>query len=167
MEPTVIAPLLAGFYFSIRWIIKAQKKYFFLAIIFLSLGFIQKGMYGPFWLLPLAYFLKTKKFKLLSFQTFFLFIIPLFILFLWQSHVNFINSQNGHSYFTTTDPGHLVWNFGNWEDRFSFPLWAFRLKNILNGILLKPGLILLLLGLAASWKKEKLSFFFCWLLAEI
>lgn len=169
IEPTVIAFLLAGVYYACSWINFNKRKDWILAVVFLALGFIQKGIYGPFWLLPIvSYFIGRNSVKsLLSFQFITLIFFPLIVLYFWQSHVNYINTANGHEYFTTISSGQLVWNFGTIADRLTWSMWQSRLYQILNGILLKPGLLLFLIGFIGFIKMKGSSFFYAWIFSQL
>ena len=169
IEPMVVAFLLAGLYYACCWINFVKRKDWFFAVIFLALGFIKKGIYGPFWFLPIgAYFIRRHSLKsLLSLQFIALIIFPLITLYFWQSHVNYINTVNGHGYFTTVSSGQLEWNFGTIADRLTWSMWQVRLWQILNGILLKPGFILFLVGLVSLIKMKSSSFFYAWIFSQL
>lgn len=160
IESTVIALLLAGIFYFCHWVNNQDKKSYLLSVIFLTLGFIHKGLYGPFWLLPMTiYYLRRFSLRAIHNLKFCLAIaIPLSVLFLWQKHVNHINMVVGHEFFTTYNPGHQEWNLGYLSERFSWPDWQFRLRQILNGIFLKPGLFLFLVGLLMIIKLDTSSF---------
>lgn len=169
IESTVVAFLLIGFYAYLRWIELDSNLYLLIGITFLSVGFIQKGVYGPFWLLPLFIGLIQKKsfssiFKLKSIMAF---TLPLFFLLLWQNHVNNINSLYGNDYFTTYNRGHMLWNFGSLSDRLNWSFWFSRLQQILDGILLKPGTVLLVIGLIAVRKNNNQHILISWLGASL
>lgn len=168
IEPTIIATLLAGLYYGCLWVNNRRLLTWLVAVALLSLGFVQKGMYGPFWLPVIGiYALSQPKKKRSLFALAGLCFIPIVILFLWQHHVNVQNTANGQGYFSTNNLGHLDWNFGTWADRLSRPLWEFRLRNLLNGIFLKPGLVLFLLGLVTQAGKKQMRIFYFWLLSEV
>lgn len=152
IEATIIACLLSGLYFACLWIDSSNKYSYFLGVLLLTLGFVQKGLYGPFWLLPLTVYYYRKRFKtrntvlpLIAFLA--MIFIPLAALFLWQRHINIQNTANGQLFFTTDDAGHLEWNFGVLSDRLSWEMWRVRILQIFNGILLKPGLPIFVIGL--------------------
>jgi hypothetical protein len=161
--------LLAGAFYFCDWVRNENKRSYFLAIILLVFGFVQKGMYGPFWLLPLVWYFWQKREQGKSSLTklILLFFILLMALFLWQNHMNQVNIASGHEYFTTINRGHLEWNFGTIADRLSVSLWLFRLQNILNGIFLKPGIMIFLIGLLVAKKLKNSRFLYLWLFAEI
>lgn len=169
IEPTVIVLLLAGTFYFISWVNFQDKKNYFLALILLTLGFLHKGLYGPFWLLPMSvYYIKKKSIKqILSLKFLSIIVIPLSILFLWQQHVNQVNTLAGHTFFTTQSINHLEWNFGLLSDRFSISGWRFRLQQVLNGIFIKPGLLIFLLGLFMIGKFDKSRFLIFFLLSQI
>ncbi len=169
IEPTVIALLLMGIYYFVSWVIHQDDRNYFLALIILTLGFLHKGLYGPFWLLPMfIYYIKKNSIQqILSLKFLSLIFIPLVSLFLWQQHVNKINTLAGHTFFTTESINHLEWNFGLLSDRFNIYDWQFRLGQVLNGIFLKPGLFIFLLGLLTIKKFDKSGFFFFFLLSQI
>lgn len=169
IESTVIGCLLIGLYYSCRWVCHSSWIDYIMGLLFLSLGFIQKGMYGPFWLLPLVYFyISYKNIKaLINPKILIILLIPLFSLIVWQMHVDDINKLNGNEFFTTSSGSHILWNIGTFEERL-FPLaWQTRFNQFLNGIFLKPGLIFFLLGLITAKKHKGAMFFYVWLLAEI
>lgn len=168
IEPFVIYLLLTGLYYCANWIDKQDKKSYFFSLVFLTLGFVHKGLYGPFWLLPVfIYFLKIKQKKKLSSLRFFILItLPLAILFIWQRHVNINNTLSGQLFFTTSNSGHLEWNFGFLSDRLSYQGWLFRLRQILNGIMLKPGLLLFFIGVFYLKKHDKNRFFTSFLISQ-
>ena len=168
IEPTIIVLLLAAGYYFCHFVNYQDKKSYFLAIILLSLGFMHKGLYGPFWLLPMfIYYLRKQSFKkIMTIRSILLLLLPLLILFLWQEHVNKINTFAGHSFFTTTNPGHLEWNFGSLEERFSISGWQFRLQQVLNGIFLKPGLLLFLIGFLTVTKIDNSGFLLFWVISQ-
>lgn len=152
IEATIIACLLSGLYFACLWIDSPSRNSYILGVLLLTLGFVQKGLYGPFWLLPLTVYYYRKRFKtrntVISLIAFFAMIfIPLSALFLWQRHINIQNTANGQLFFTTDDAGHLEWNFGLLSDRLLWDMWRVRIQQIFNGILLKPGLPILVIGL--------------------
>lgn len=152
IEPTIIACLIAGLYYSCQWIDTASRRSYLLGLLALTAGFVQKGLYGPFWLLPIAvfYWKKSRYISLWHVRVVFflgLFLIPMLVLFLWQRHINIQNAANGQLFFTTDNAGHLEWNFGFLADRLSWSMWQVRIQQVFNGILLKPGLPLFLLGL--------------------
>lgn len=170
MEPTVITFLLAGIYYFCLWVDKFDKRSYFLSILLLSLGLIQKIVYGPFWYLPMGvyYLNKRKTIKRIITRELILFlIIQLIVVYLWQSHVNAINTINGHQYFTSSDPGQLEWNFGFLKDRFSWIMWKPRLNQVLDGIILKPGLVLLIAGLLTGITVSGAAFLYLWFLSVI
>ncbi|MBI3379822.1 glycosyltransferase family 39 protein [Candidatus Gottesmanbacteria bacterium] len=169
IEPTLIACLLAGLYYFCLWNEKQNKIHLVFSIIFLTFGFIQKALYGPFWLLPiLAYFIRKKTSRFHKFFKFILFAaIPLIILIVWQEYANYINTQNGHEYFTSGNIKQLIWNFGLLEDRFSFSMWQPRLQQLVDGIFLKPGLIIFLLGLVSGLYLKNTRFFYAWIASQI
>lgn len=166
IETTVIAFMLAGVYYFCLWTDTKRWLYFFITIILFTFGFLQKGVYGPFWLLPLSvYYLKKHSWRNRSFIKFILILaIPLFSLYLWQNHVNRINILSGQQYFTTVDKGHMLWNFGNLADRLSWSMWHERLKYLLNGIFLKPGILFFFLGAIGIIKYGNWLFFFSFVL---
>lgn len=165
IESTVIACLLMGFYFYLRWIQFESVKILLLGMFLLTLGFVQKGVYGPFWLLPLFvyYAIVRSKKDFFRLNLFLAVVIPLSCLFLWQRYVNYINVANGNDYFTTYHPGHLLWNFGTLNDRISLAMWSPRLMQLLNGILLKPGLIFFVVGLMEARKHKNHLTLYAWL----
>lgn len=167
IESCILACLLAGLYYWLSWLTTNSKFRFFLSIFFLTIGFIQKGMYGPFWLIPMAYYSFLHRRTDRRILTLVTMVIPMIVLFFWQSHVNVVNTLHGNSYFTTTNVGHLLWNTGTLEDRISLPAWEFRLHTILNTIFLKPGLLLFLAGLLLALKRKENTFFYVWLGAEV
>lgn len=167
IESCILACLLAGLYYWLVWLVTYSKFQFFLSIFFLTIGFIQKGMYGPFWLIPMAYYSFLYRRTDRKILTLVAMIIPMIVLFFWQSHVNIVNTLYGNSYFTTSNVGHLLWNTGTFEDRISFSAWEFRLHTILNTIFLKPGLLLFIVGLLFAFKRKENRFFYVWLGAEI
>lgn len=169
IDPTIIAFLLAGFYFSLRWIIHPHIKTLVVAIILLSFGFIQKGLYGPFWLLPItSLYLQKYSIKNALRPSFLaLIIIPAGVLLLWQQYMNSTNISHGQLFFTTIDSGHLEWNFGLLRDRLSLPMWTMRIHQLLNGIFLKPGVLLFIIGLFAYRKLDKTYTFYIFLLSQV
>lgn len=169
MESTVIAFLLSGIYYFCLWCETKKWQHYFLSMITLSLGFVQKGVYGPFWLLPMVvFYLKRYSFrKIFSTRLLLLFLIPLLSLFLWQWHVNLVNTANRQEYFTTTNISHLLWNFGTLEDRLSIKMWSDRLDLLLKGIFLKPGLLFFVLGIFAIFKYSNSNFLYSWLFSAI
>lgn len=176
IEPTIIATLLVGMYYALRWIQKPSILALVLASFFLSLGFVQKGMYGPFWLLPLCwYYWKSrrtnKKKHIVGIQDAIfiigMIILPMVLLYIWQSHVNMINTQNGHGYFSTSDREHLLWNFGTLTDRLKGSLWQLRFHNILTGIFLKLTLVLFFLGVFFPVLRKISGFFYVWLFSQV
>lgn len=188
IETTVIFFILAGAYYFCHFVKYQNKLSSILAIFFLSLGFIQKGMYGPFWLLPLSwYYVRSfvpshlrgglvasghlaggTLFRINSYVKYILLVgIPLTVLFLWQRHVNYINTIHGHDYFTTYSKGQLLWNFGTLSDRISLSLWQVRLRQILNGIFLKPGLLMFLMGLFSLFRIKNKGFLYTWFFSQI
>ncbi|MBM3282897.1 hypothetical protein FJY90_01460 [Candidatus Gottesmanbacteria bacterium] len=169
IESSVVCLLLTGFYYFCDWVIRPTKKNFFLGLIFLTLGFLQKGIYGPFWLIPMVVFYMKKHSlrNFLSLQPIFIMVIPLLGLFLWQHHVNTVNILNGHDFFTTSNRGHLEWNFGNLSDRLSVSMWEVRLRQILDGILLKPGLILFFAGLISIRLLDNHQLLYSWLFSQL
>lgn len=169
IEPTVITLLLAGVYYFCHWVNFEDKKSYLLSTLFLILGFIHKGIYGLFWFLPMiVYYLKKRSFReIFSTKSVLIFLIPLIVLFFWQKHVDNINTVNGHEYFTSYNKGHLEWNFGNIADRYSLVLWKSYFQQILNGIFLKPGLPLFLIGLLVIPKIAESGFLLSWFLSQI
>lgn len=168
IDPFVVMLLLVGIYYSCLWIVKRDIRNFFIGIIFLTLGLIHKGLYGPFWLLPLIlYSTKNGGYKDRLILRICLILIPLMILFIWQSNVNRSNSLFGHEYFTTGNSGHLEWNFGSLGERFILKAWVIRISMLVNGIFLKPGLIFFLVGLFYVRKYDRSNFIFYWLLSQI
>ena len=169
IDPTIIAFLLAGSFYFLKYSITSSSRFFLLAVLFLSLGFLQKGLYGPFWLIPLTvYWLKNKSFRsLFRIDFIFLIAVPLFLLFLFQSYENRHNITYNHAFFTTGSPAHQEWNLGTLEDRFSLSLWQFRLKEILNGTMLKPGFILFIIGLLSVRTFDKYFFISAFLFSQI
>src|SRR3989338_394070 len=168
IEPTIIALLLAGTFYYLEWVNYQDRKSYFLALLLLTFGFMHKGLYGPFWLLPMVmYYLKKNSFKqIFSFKFLFVILVPLILLFWWQHHVNSINTYAGHVFFTLTNPGQIEWNFGFFTDRLSASEWSFRLHQVLNGIFLKPGLIFFIIGLFVVKKIDKSNFFLFWIISQ-
>jgi hypothetical protein len=169
IDTTVVTFNILGLYYFCLYINKIKKRYIITALILLSLGFMQKGMYGPFYLIPLVYlyFINQKKKQIPLINFIFYLFIPLAALFLWQQHVNDINILNGQEYFTTINKSHLIWNFGLPLDRLDWGLWKDRLSFILNGIFLKPGLIFFTLGLLILKKYKNYKFIYIFLISEI
>lgn len=169
IDPTIIAFLLAGFYFSLRWIIRPQIKTLVVAIILLTLGFIQKGLYGPFWLLPIATFYLIKYTLKNALRPSFLTLIitPTLVLLLWQQYMNITNISHGQLFFTTINSGHLEWNFGLVADRLSLPMWTMRIHQLLNGVFLKPGILLFVIGLFTYRKLDKTYTLYVFLLSQV
>lgn len=169
MEPTIIALLLSGLYYFCYFVNYLDRKSFIFSVVLLSLGFIHKGIYGPFLLLPMIiYCLKKRSFGgLFSLRSIFIFIIPLIVLFFWQKHVDYINTINGHEYFTSYNKGQMEWNIGTFADRLSILMWKTYFQQLLNGILLKPGLLIFLIGLIYVFRVDKSGFFVSWLLSQI
>lgn len=169
IEPTVIALLLVGTYYFITFVNNQNNKSYLLALLFLTLGFLHKGLYGPFWLLPMAvyYIKKTSIRQVFSLKFLSIVLIPLGLLFLWQQRVNTINTLSGHTFFTTQSINHLEWNFGFLSDRLSIPDWQFRLQQVLNGVFLKPGLLVFLMSLFVIGRFDKTKFFIFFLLSQI
>lgn len=168
IESCVIGLLLTGLYYYCDWIIRPTKRNFVLCVILLTLGFLQKGMYGPFWLIPMVIFFMNKYplHRIIALRPLFVLFMPLFVLFLWQRHVNIINDFNGHGFFTTYNQGQLEWNFGNLSDRLSVSMWSVRFKQILDGILLKPGVIVFLVGLFSIRLLKNRKFLYSWLISQ-
>lgn len=169
IESFVVACLLGGFYFSLRWIEKSEGVSLIFALTLLSLGYMQKPMYGPFLLIPLSYyFIKKHSIKKILSPCFLsLILIPIVALFIWTAHLNAVNTLSGHSYFTTYNKDHLLWNIGSWEDRINSSLWDFRIRNILDGMFLKPGVVFFFLGLLFSGTLKRKDFLFVWLAGEL
>lgn len=169
IEPTIIAFLLAGTFYYLVWVNHQDRKSYFLALLLLTFGFMHKGLYGPFWLLPLVvYYIKQKSIKhIFSFKFLSIILLPLAILFWWQHHVNNINTYAGHVFFTLNNPGQLEWNFGLLADRLSLSDWSFRLRQVLNGIFLKPGILFFIIGLFVVKKIDKSNFFLFWMISQI
>lgn len=169
IEPTVLALLLAGIYYFCYFVNFGDNKSYVLSVVLFTLGFIHKGLYGPFWLLPMIiYYLKRRSYQeIFPKKTILVLIIPLAVLFFWQKHTDFINAVSGNEFFTSYNKGQMEWNFGSVMDRFSFALWGSYFQQILNGILLKPGLVIFLIGLALIPKIKNSSFFLSWLISQI
>lgn len=168
IEPTIIAFLLAGTFYYLKWVNNQDGKSYILALLLLTIGFMHKGLYGPFWLLPMVvYYLNMKSIKqIFSFRYLTVILVPLALLFLWQHHVNNINTYAGHVFFTLNNPGQLEWNFGFLADRLSWSEWSFRLRQVLNGIFLKPGLLFFIIGLFLVQKYDKRNFFLFWMISQ-
>ena len=109
IEPTIIALLLAGTFYYLIWVDYQDRKSYFLALVLLTIGFMHKGLYGPFWLLPMAvYYIKKKSIKqIYSFKFLSIIFLPLILLFLWQHHVNNVNLYAGNVFFTFSNPGQI------------------------------------------------------------
>ncbi|OGG38055.1 hypothetical protein A3J20_03530, partial [Candidatus Gottesmanbacteria bacterium RIFCSPLOWO2_02_FULL_42_29] len=167
IETTVLAFLSAGFYYTISWVENKKKVDFILACILLSLGFMQKGMYGPFLILPLWFYFFKKTGKIINAKMMLILVIPLTALFIWQRHVDILNIASGHIYYTSGNPSQWLWNVGRLSDRLSIAQWQVRWQQLLNGIFLKPGLILFLVGLIANFPKKHNWFWLSFLTAEI
>lgn len=169
IEPTIIACLLSGTFYSCYWLKRKDSKSYFLALTLLTLGLIQKGLYGPFWLLAIVYYyIKNKGIEQINAKKFiFLISFPLFVLFFWQKHVNYVNTTNGHTFFTSSSREHLEWNFGLLSDRFSISMWDYRARQILNGLFLKPGVVLFLIGLITLRQFDRKGFFYVFLLSQL
>ena len=167
IETTVLAFLSAGFYYTISWVENKKKVDFILACILLSLGFMQKGMYGPFLILPLWFYFFKKTGKIINAKMMLMLAIPLTALFIWQRHVDILNIASGHIYYTSGNPSQWLWNVGRLSDRLSIAQWQVRWQQLLNGIFLKPGLILFLVGLIANFPKKHNWFWLSFLTAEI
>jgi len=169
IETTVIAFHLAGLYHFCVWVKRNDTKHYLVSVIFLALGFMQKGVYGPFLIIPMTvYYIGVRSFRnIFSMKFIAAIVIPLGLLLLWQQHVNNINTANGHEYFTSYNKAHLEWNFGTLADRFSTSLWQFRLNYLLSGVFLKPGLFLFVIGLSILLRIDKSRFLSAWLLSQI
>lgn len=167
IEPTVIAFLLAGFYYALCWIKFDNSQNFILACLLLSLGFIQKGMYGPFLIFPIWFYSYTRKRHIFDRRLFLLLIIPMVVLFGWQWHVDKLNLANGHPYFTSVNTDQRLWNFGLLSDRWSYEYWLARLQQLLKGIFLKPGLFLFAIGIIAVIKRKHRGFWLSFMLGQI
>lgn len=168
IESTIICFLIAGLFYFVNWFYTKKSINLFYGSILLSLGFIQKVMYGPFMLLPIIW-LQWNKNKLWrkSGLLFTAFLFPFLIFGLWQNHVDSINTAYGHEYFTSGNKAQILWNIGTVSDRLSISMWNFRLNNLLNGVFLKPGIPIFLVGLFASFFIEEKGFIFTWILAEV
>ena len=92
---------------------------------------------------------------------------PFLIFGLWQNHVDRINTVYGHEYFSSTNKAQILWNTGTLSERISLPMWDFRLKNLLNGIFLKPGILIFLIGIIATFLIKERGFVITWFLAEV
>lgn len=154
IEPTIIVCLLIGVYYVLLWVVSHRVGAYIAGMLFFTLGFMQKGLYGPFWLLPIVIFYLMrasgeKRVLFLSSRALYfsaLILVPLVMLFIWQHHINLQNTANGQLFFTTSDAGHREWNFGFLSDRLSWEMWRMRISQIFNGIVLKPGFPLFLIG---------------------
>ena len=168
IENTVICFLIAGLFYFVNWFYDKKSINLLYGSILLSLGFIQKIMYGPFLLLPIIW-LQWKKNKLWSKSGLLItaLLFPFLVIGLWQNHVDRINTSYGHEYFTSTNKAQILWNIGTFSDRLSIPMWDFRLKNLLNGIFLKPGIPIFIIGLIVSFFIKEKGFVLIWFLAEV
>lgn len=169
IEPFIIACLLSGFYYFLLWLESNKNRHWLLSVILFSLGFIQKIMYGPFMFIPLVWYYFRKKNIKAAFSNQFILIllIPLTVYLLWQKQADLINISNNQYYFASGNFKLLEWNIGTLSDRISIPLWQFRLKNILNGMFLKPGLAFFLIGVISFFHRPVWRFFYIWLLGEL
>ncbi|OGG00898.1 hypothetical protein A2153_03270, partial [Candidatus Gottesmanbacteria bacterium RBG_16_38_7b] len=169
IEPTVIAGLMSAFYFYLQWVTTNQNKYWLFAVLLFSLSFVQKIMYGPFLFIPLVmFYIRKNKLKSVFRWKFILsLIIPIAFYLIWQKQADMLNISHNQTYFTSSNFRHLEWNFGLLADRLSASLWQFRMNNFLNGIFLKPGLMLFLIGIISFYRYPGWRFFYIWLFSEI
>ena len=169
IDPMVVTFLLAATYFFLMFTQSQNIKYWFLTVILFSLGFIQKALYGPFWLIPLI-FIRIKKHSLKSLfriDFIFLILIPLLILFSWQVFENIQNTLHNQTYFTSTNRDQWNWNSGNLQDRLNWQIWKLYLTQIVNSIMLKPGILLFFIGLFAAKTADKTGFLYFLLISQI
>lgn len=169
IDPTIIAFLLSGTFYFLKYCDSKSSKDYLLTILLLTLSFLQKGLYGPFWLIPMTvYWLKKNPLRsIFRFDFMCLIGIPFALLFSWQTYENWLNLAHGQTFFTTLNQSHREWNMGTLADRLYFPLWQLRLRQILNGTMLKPGLFLFIIGLFAAKKLDKSSFLYSFLISQV
>lgn len=160
MEPTVIATILAFLYFFTLSIYKENILYWALGIIFSSISFLHKALYGPFFLLPVVYliFSKNKKFnKLFLLSTL---LIPLSIMVRWQLYCEEMNFIYGHFFLTLASKGYRIRNFGTIAERFVFETYKQGILNLYPELLTPLTLIPTIFGLFTIKKRRNYQYFY-------
>src|SRR3989304_8978364 len=108
-----------------------------------------KPPYSGVLLLPIAYFQFRNHGTRGLFKPKFItaMLIPLVIVFIWQSYAEGINIASGHEFFTLSNESYRHWNFGKLEYRFSTVYWLKMLDIFSNQVLGQGMLILFIVGL--------------------
>ncbi|MCM8768602.1 MAG: glycosyltransferase family 39 protein [Candidatus Omnitrophica bacterium] len=131
MDPMVVTLILIFLYCFSAGILANRPGLWLGGLVVATLAFVHKGIYGPFFLLPVIYLCisnrhRTKNWRLLLLSL----TLPLAILFRWYLHTAAINMATGQGNLTLGDPAFRVWNFGLLEDRFRWQMWVPRLINL-------------------------------------
>ncbi|GEM_PF-1858327 len=160
MDPMVVTLTLAFLYFFSAAVLTNSLLLWVMGLITASLSFLHKGIYGPFFLLPVVYLCFSERHRLKNWWLLILsFSLPLALLFLWYLHAAGINLATGHGDHTLGDPAYRIWNFGLWKDRFSWQMWQPRLINLYPEFLTPVTVIPSAVGLFRLTELKNREFF--------
>ncbi len=168
MESTVVGLCLIGLYFLTRGVVKESYKYWWIGLIIMSIAFIHKGTYGPFYVVPVFFLVLSRRESIRRKWIWMITLgIPFLLLFIWQGYTQIVNQNWGHGYFSLHNPLYRTWNFGVWKDRFSWNMWKPRLGGIFKDVLTPAGFILSLFGLFTLRRIKSSAFFYIWGISEL
>lgn len=153
------------------YLLGIQKEKLFLLLIgsiFCTLAFMVKAPYVVPFTFPLIWFIVTRKKMFYVFKSFYLFIIPIILFFIWQNHVFEVNSAApdwdfipGYRKFTFN----AGWYFGGIDQRINIENWVILKNRIYNEVLGLLGIVLFFFNI--FFLKKKHLFFIFWLIGCI
>jgi len=168
MESTVVGLCLMGLYFLTRGVVEKREKYWWIGLGIMTLAFVHKGTYGPFYIIPVLFLVFSRKESPSKKWKWILTLgIPFLFLFIWQGYTQIVNQNWGHGYFSLRDPLYRTWNFGVWRDRILWSMWKPRLGRIFKDVLTPAGFILSIFGLFTLGRIKRSAFFYIWGISEL
>ncbi|HOK57136.1 MAG TPA: glycosyltransferase family 39 protein [bacterium] len=160
MEPTVIATILGFLYFFTLGILKENIYFWILGIIFSSISFLHKSLYGPFFLLPVVYLIIFKNKKFNKFILLLSLLIPLSLMFRWQMYCDEMNLMNNHFSLTLADKAYRIRNFGTISERFIFETYKQGILNLFPELLTHLTLIPVIFGIFTIKRRKNYQYFY-------
>jgi len=170
IESTVIALQIFSLFTWWKFSEKGRNSWLLMSIVVTAAAFLQKSVYAPFVILPILAITYKKLRETWEFRSKFIFgmISCLLILFLWQRYADNTNEIHGHTFFTSSNQGLFLWNFGTIKERLEFGIWIGRLRLIQNDItkIISPFFLVGIIKLIKDRSKGYLIWI-CWLVSMI
>ncbi|HPP12084.1 MAG TPA: glycosyltransferase family 39 protein, partial [bacterium] len=167
MDPMVVALIIIFLYCFARSILSGKLTFWLAGLVAASLSFVHKGVYGPFFLLPVVFLcLAHRREKKNCWLALMSLALPLAVLFRWYLHTAGVNLATGHGDHTLGDQAYRIWNFGLWKDRFSWKMWQPRLINLYPEFITPVTIIPTAVGLFSLHQIKNSRFFLMLLVAS-